>query len=261
MSGQPAEEVEWLVNRILIRGYLFWKYLRRRMPNDAVAVYSNYELYEAVRARLVAEGLIRVEFSGRGVESLVLTDNGVRRVENLLINMLERPLEDRSSFPEDPVAVFIKNLRLVRLLPTRIGFRDAEKLFKALVMLYPDGFFNRGPVPEFLNQMSDDIASGREVILRKMTDGFDIISKGDIDKDSKAKFIADVTAGREIVEKLAECAHIWRFYRFNPIALHTIVRVAVLSRLGSMGQKLNCCLIRSRNLYSFDVTRPHNAYD
>ena len=94
MCRQVGKDDVWLVNRILIRGYIFWKYLNCEVPNDAVAVYSNYRRYEAVRRRLAADGLIRIESSRRGVESLVLTEDGVRYVENLLLNGLEIPTVD-----------------------------------------------------------------------------------------------------------------------------------------------------------------------
>jgi len=230
---------QWLVNRILIRGYIFWRYLNCEVPNDAVAVYSNYRRYEDVRRRLAADGLIRIESSRRGVESLVLTKDGVRYVENLLLNGLEIPTVDLGSSREDPPVDFVKKLKPFRLLPTGIGSRDAERLFKALAMIYPDGFFKNGTVPEFLNQMSDDILNGRKVILRKMVDSFDTLYNiDDIDRDKRADFVEDVILGHQILEGLAEVSRIWRFYRFNPLALHTVVRFAALFELWSMGQKL-----------------------
>jgi hypothetical protein len=41
----------------------------------------------------------------------------------------------------------MKKLKLVQLLPTRIKSEDVEKLFKALTMLYPDGFFKKRCCP------------------------------------------------------------------------------------------------------------------
>jgi hypothetical protein len=66
MTRRLVHDDEWLENKILILGYLFDKYLNAKLPNNAVADYSNYEYYEKVRDRLKTEGKIEVDESGRG---------------------------------------------------------------------------------------------------------------------------------------------------------------------------------------------------
>jgi hypothetical protein len=141
MARKDVDDGEWLENKILVLAYLFDKYLNAKLPNNAVADYSNYKYYERVRNRLKEEGKIEVKVSGRGAELLGLTKEGRTYVE--------KPNGSQFSSKENPEVVFMKKLKLVQLLPTRIKSEDVEKLFKALTMLYPDGFFKRVLSPSF----------------------------------------------------------------------------------------------------------------
>jgi hypothetical protein len=239
MARKDVDDGEWLENKILVLAYLFDKYLNAKLPNNAVADYSNYKYYERVRNRLKEEGKIEVKVSGRGAELLGLTKEGRTYVEKLLFNGLEKPNGSQFSSKENPEVVFMKKLKLVQLLPTRIKSEDVEKLFKALTMLYPDGFFKKGPVPEFLNQMADDIGVGPRVIVKKMVDSLELLYDTDIDMDRRVDLVAEVIDGCEMLEKVARLSRLWRFYRFNTLALHTVVRYAALFELGSMGRKLS----------------------
>jgi hypothetical protein len=82
MARKDVDDGEWLENKILVLAYLFDKYLNAKLPNNAVADYSNYKYYERVRNRLKEEGKIEVKVSGRGAELLGLTKEGRTYVEN-----------------------------------------------------------------------------------------------------------------------------------------------------------------------------------
>jgi hypothetical protein len=60
------------------------------------------------------------------------------------------------------------------------------------------GSSKKGAVPEFLNQMADDIGVGPRVIVKKMVDSLKLLYDTDIDMDRKVDLVAEVIDGCEM---------------------------------------------------------------
>lgn len=180
------------------------------------------------RDKLSDENLIRMHGGNRFIE---LTDNGV----HLLISRLAGGELHGDRVDE----AFLRRLRVFTLLPLRLSREDTEALFWTLLLLYNDVFVN-----DFCRNLLESIRNDyREGLVnnlnRRLSNAIMLIIEGAEGRPANLVHVLTfIIRGYNMLMRLAYLPSLWCTYKFNAVALHTVVRAAAIILSGLVGRLL-----------------------
>ncbi|MEM1950383.1 MAG: hypothetical protein QXY50_07985 [Candidatus Caldarchaeum sp.] len=204
------------LNRILLVAYVFRAAFGASVSNRALtdtSLFNAYQTYENARDVLVNNGLI-----GRRGRWIELTDRGVARVMELL------SIDPNTDNVRD---AFIRRLRVFTLFPTRLSEEERESLFTSFILLYSDSCHGRFADDLLLN-IADDYQAGLRVSLWRRLDRAFMLLRAvrAAGGEGLGRHHIRLAEGFRMLDRYAYLAYLWRLYRFNKLALHTVVRFA-----------------------------------
>ena len=278
-----------MAHRILILAYFFKRYLGQDVPNYAVYHYSenllSYTEYVSVRKYLsdkkyigfglkdLAEedkkGLRETEVQERKRDRaymIRINTDGETYVEGLLAKgfkdvsvqhdndiPLYADVNVQQSQASHPIFTnFLRRLEIASLLPVRLSAEEQERLFKALVVLYADSFVAKNGKPAVLEELARDYEEGlEERIDNRLAENLWILYYDPRYLEKLRHTVSDIIKVQEVVKRMAILAYIWKFYGYNHIALHTVVRFAAFVIAGKLGKILSHFTAAILVLYGF----------
>ena len=160
---------------------------------------------------------------------------------------------------DEPELTFVKKIKPISLLLARVRPEEAVKFFKTLALLYADGFIKKDNIPVFIKEMADDVANGYREFDKRLARGIGILYYDFVTgiewwmkRDEKLEnYVTEVIGGNELLKRVATLFYIWKFYRFNTIFLHTVVRYASFFLLGSLQHILRYFAAASFGIFFF----------
>ncbi|MEM3096807.1 MAG: hypothetical protein QXV62_07415 [Nitrososphaerota archaeon] len=213
---QADRRFEAELNRILLVAYVFRAAFGASVSNRALSdtsLFNAYKTYENARDVLVNDGLI-----GRRGRWIELTDRGVARVMELL------SIDPNTDNVRD---AFIHRLRVFTLFPTRLSEEERESLFRSFILLYSDSCHGRFADDLLVNMAGDYQAGLRERLGQRLDRAFMLLravraARG----EGFGRHYIRLSEGYSMLDRYAYLAYLWSLYRFNKLALHTVVRFA-----------------------------------
>ncbi|GBC68575.1 hypothetical protein HRbin01_00258 [archaeon HR01] len=205
-------------NRILLVTFVFRSVFNSPVHNRALRFTSLYRApqpYKAARDRLLGDGLISV--SGTWVS---ITDEGVRKVLELIGS-------------EPNIAsmryLFMKQLGIFTLRPAKLSKEEIDNFFSSLILTYSD-VFSRRLDRDVLTAIARDYQAGlRESLLRRLDKALWLCQRmpPNLNQWLTERYRPLFDCYR-ILDRYAYLVYLWSLYRFNRVALHTVVRLAAV---------------------------------
>jgi hypothetical protein len=197
---------------------------------------------------------------------ICITPNGKAYVEGLLakgfkdvsvqpdknIPLYEGVTVQSSQLPQPVFINFLRSLGIASLLPVRLSAENLEGLFKALIVLYADSFVAKNGRPAVVEELACDYAVGlEERIDNRLAENLWILSYDPRDMEKVRHTVSDIIKVLTVVKRMAVLAYTWKFYGYNRVALHTVVRFAAFVIAGKLGKILSHVTAAILVLYAF----------
>jgi hypothetical protein len=278
MSINEDERKMRMAHRILILAYFFKRYLAQDVPNYIIYHYCenllSYTEYVDVRNNLaegdyIITGLkdLTQEDKKKGLRETVVQEEKRGRAFIISINpkgeayvegLLAKGFKDVSVQPDKKIPLyagvtvqssqlpqpifinFLRSLGIASLLPVRLSAENLEGLFKALVVLYADSFVAKNGRPAVVEELACDYEVGlEERIDNRLAENLWILSYDPRDLEKVRHTVSDIIKVLTVVKRMTVLAYIWKFYGYNRVALHTVVRFAAFVIAGKLGKILS----------------------